>query len=676
MSKKNKKPQPAVLKSAPQAVSAPAIPAFFSNSALHCWLIMAFSFLLYANTLNYGFVQDDGIVITDNMFTTQGIKGIPGILKYDTFYGFFKEAGKTQLVAGGRYRPLSLVMFAIEWELFGNNPFFGHLINILLYGLTGIVLYLLLLKLLQPRFGSTTSLLISLIATLLFMGHPVHTEVVANIKGRDEILTLLGSLAAVYYSLKAFDENKPLYNVLAGVLFFLALLSKENAITFVAIVPIAYWYFTKAKTGKIIAQTIPFAAAAALFLVIRTAVIGAQFVSQPMELLNNPFLKLSGNQFVPFSLGEKLATITFTLGKYIGLLVFPHPLTHDYYPRAVGIMQWGDWQVILSLLLYLALIGYVIKTLSKKSIIGFGIIFYLATLFIVSNILFPVGTNMGERFVFMPSLGFCLSISALLYFAVSGGKTLTNFKRFYPVIGIIGVVLLLFTGKTILRNTAWESNFILFTNDVKYSPESAKLQNSVGGELSQAAAKEKDPAKRTAMLNEAIGHLQIAIRIHPGYKNAFLLLGNCYLYLDDYENAIAQYQNALKLDPGYKDALGNLAMTYAAAGRYYGEKKGDVGKAIQYLSEAYKMNNKDAETLRLLGVAYGVLGSTQGNPAYTKEAVNYFTKAVELQPTNANTLYDLGTAYFNIGDAVHGNEFRQRAIRVNPNIEKERGIKK
>ena len=57
--------------------------------------------------------------------------------------------------------------------------------------------------------------------------------------------------------------------------------------------------------------------------------------------MNNPFLKIEGNQWVPFSGAEKMATIFYTLGYYIKLLLVPHPLTHDYYPRHIDIMNWG-----------------------------------------------------------------------------------------------------------------------------------------------------------------------------------------------------------------------------------------------------------------------------------------------------------------------------------------------
>ena len=509
-----------------QKKQAGVLPGFFHNTPLLCGLILLFSFLLYSNTLRHQYTQDDALVIYDNMYTTQGIKGIPGILKYDTFKGFFKVEGKDKLVSGGRYRPLSLILFALEWQLFkkakrntdgqiqrdleGNviyegNVFIFHLGNILLYGLTGIVLYLLLLRLFKSS-DPTAAAFMAIAATLLFMAHPVHTEAVANIKGRDEILTLLGSLAAVYYSLRSFQDKKPWLNWAAAVIFFLALLSKENAITFVAIIPLVYYFFTKASMATILRQSLPFLGVAVLFLFVRAAVLGWDFGAPSKELMNNPFLKLENGQWVFLSFMEKMAVVVYTLGKYLLLLVFPHPLTHDYYPRHVDLMSWGDWQVILSLLLYLALLAYAIRGLMRKDWLSFGILFYLLTLSIVSNIVFPVGTNMSERFLFMPSVGFCLAVALLAYRWVIGSKNkATHFSQFYPALGALLLVLVLFSAKTYDRNKTWVDNFTLFTNDIQHSPNSAKLRNAVGAELSISSQREQDETKKTAMLQEAIG---------------------------------------------------------------------------------------------------------------------------------------------------------------------------
>ena len=424
MSKQKKTKKKAILKNPTAQKNQWSVGTWPINTKLHKWIIFVLAFLLYGNTLTHEYTQDDAIVIYDNMFTTEGFSGIPGILKYDTFYGFFKVEGKDKLVAGGRYRPLTLVMFAVEYAIFGDNPLIGHLGNILLYGFLGIILYLLLLKLFRARGDLPSAAFIAFLTTLFFMVHPVHTEVVANIKGRDEIMTLLGSLAALLLSLKAFQEKKDWLNILAGIIFFLALLAKENAITFLAVVPLTYFIFTKADLAKVITQTLPFLIGAILFLIIRGQVLGGNFGGEvSMELMNNPFLKIENGRWVALAFGEKMATIVYTLGKYVQLLIFPHPLTHDYYPRHVALMTWSDWQVILSTLLYIGMGVLGLIGLLKKRLWSYGILYYIITLSIVSNVVFPIGTNMSERFLFMPSVGFCLGVVLLLVSLVSATET-------------------------------------------------------------------------------------------------------------------------------------------------------------------------------------------------------------------------------------------------------------
>ena len=677
--------------SSPQKKMATSPPEFVR---LFSGIIFGLGIVLYANTLFFNYTLDDAIVIYDNEFTCKGVAGIPGLLKYDTFRGFFKVEGKENLVTGGRYRPLTPMMYALEVQLFSPKKkdadgmvvkdkdgdivfdpdengklnavkFVGHLVNVLLYALTGVILFWLLLKMFSTdgelKSPSGYPAFVALAATLLFVVHPVHTEVVANIKGRDEIVSLLGSLAALYLSLKSFYEKKPLLNLAAAAIFFLALMSKENAITFLAIIPLTFFFFTPAKGGSIVLRTLPFVAGAALFLLIRGSVLGWSLGGEPpRELMNNPFLKLVGNQYVDFTSGEKFATIFYTLGRYIQLLIFPHPLSHDYYPRAVSMMNLADWRVILSVLLYVALGVYAFIRLFKKDAVSFGILFYLATLSIASNILFPIGTNMNERFIYMPSIGFALVVAVLVY------RMTGSWGKPKPAVLIAGGAVLLALGlKTFARNFAWKDNFTLFTTDIQTVPNSAKLRNATGGELITQSIRPENAARKNEMLQEAVQHLNEAVKIHPGYKNPYLLLGNAYNYLQQFDASVQAYQKALQLDPVYAEAKNNLGITYRDAGRFYGEQKGDLNTAVSYLTKAYEMRPDDYEVLRLLGVAYGVGGNGQ-------QAIAFFTKALALQPDDADALFNLGTAYINAGQAEQGQVFIQKAKQIKPDIEEER----
>lgn len=609
--------------------------------------------LLYANTLGHDYTQDDAIVIYDNMYTTQGVKGIPGLLTRDTFFGFFKVEGKSRLVQGGRYRPLTPVMFALEWQLAGRSPWLGHFVNMILYGITGVVVFMLLHWMGRFSHLAKQALPFAIAGTVLYVVHPLHTEAVANIKGRDEMMSFLLSILALWILLKNQPVVRPRARILSAACLFLALLSKENAITFLLIIPMALVFFAKHTWIQAFKQTLPFLGATILFLVIRGQVIGWSFGDAPRELLNNPFLKIVNNQYVDFSMGEKLATIFFTLGKYVELLFIPHPLTHDYYPRHIDIMQFSDWKVMVSVLCYIALIVAGLVGFRHGKVWAFGILFFLITLSIVSNMVFPIGTNMSERFMYMPSLGWSIALAALFV------RILTFRKNLAWI--LLGIVSLGFAVLTMMRNPVWKSNYTLFTSDIHTSQRSAKLLAATGGELvTQFGTKPQSP-ERDEKLTEAIGYLDRAQEIHPNYKLSYLLEGNAQYYLKHWDASIAAYQRVLTLSPDDTDARKNLGIAYRDAGRFFGEQQKDINKALRYLSEAIKILPDDYETVHALGVAYGI----GGNAA---EAVSYFKKGVEIQPNNATAHFNLGLAYQRIGDQVNAQIHQERAIALDPQI--------
>lgn len=674
MSKQQRKPAPAKPTSSSVSNSlhtaAPAqSSAFFNNILLQSGLIFAFAFLLYANTLTHDFTLDDAIVITDNMFTQQGIKGVGGILSNDTFFGFFKVEGKDALVSGGRYRPMTLVLFAFLYQL-STSPFLFHLFTVLLFASTCVVLYRTLLKLLSPPlvfhhpntpFWAHAGPMIAWIATVLFAAHPIHTEVVANIKGCDEILTLLGCLSALYFTLKAWDTQQGKWGLAAGVAFLIACLSKENAAAFVVLIPLALWFFRgtdlSPSNTSIWKSSLPIFVSFAAFFLLRGSILHWRFGGEPMELMNNPFLKLEGNQWVKFAPAERLATILYTLGKYVQLLFVPHPLTHDYYPRQIGIMSFGNPFVLLSLALY-GFMGYwAIRGFKRRDPAAYGILLYLLPLGIVSNLVFPIGTNMGERFAFMPSVGFCLLIALFL------SKFLKQHQNL--VLGILGGVVLLFSIKTFVRNFAWSSNENLFMTDAAVSVNSAKLQNACGGVLFDRATKEKNSEKQSVLCMEAIPHLDQAIKIYPNYKDAFISRGGAHYVLKEYPEAIADYRRAVQLAPDDVKLKTYLALALRDGGKFYGEQKADMQNAFKCFEESWQLNPKDPETARLLGVGNGLSGKTE-------EAIKWFEKAVEIAPKEAGFLWDLGLAYSASGNLAKGEELRKQAMAIDPTIAQKR----
>jgi tetratricopeptide (TPR) repeat protein len=605
-------------------------------------IIFLFGFLLYANTFLHEFVLDDAIVFSENIFTKSGIEGWTGIFTKDTFYGFFQQEGKEQLVAGGRYRPFSLATFALEVSIFGVQPISGHIINALLYGVLGIVIFRCLLLLRMNR-G------LSLAITLLFVAHPLHTEVVANIKGRDEIFSLFFSMLALYFFIKHLRESSPVYLIWVGIFYFLGLMSKENSLTFLAIFPLVTWYIGIKEWKKVAFGLLPTLLGVGIFLWIRWRVIGPIDLSPSMEWMNNPFLKVQDQSYLFMDFWERTALILQSWIKYQQLLIFPFPLSHDYYPLALPEVKMSHPVVVFSLLLHVSMLVLMIIFRSKKKDFTFGMLFFWICFSMVSNVVFPIGTHLSERFMFMPSLGWIIAITSLTrqWLPQSMHKI------------ILGVVLVVFASLSIARNSSWKNNYILFSNDIKVVPNSAKLNNALGGVLIEKSLGGERIDEE--ILKQALIYLERAVVIHPNYKNAHLLKGNANLYLKLFEKAVEDYQNALAIDANYQEALNNISIAYRDGGRYYGEQEGNLQKAIEWLQRSAQMRSDDYEVYRLLGVAYGSSGNNE-------EALKWFLRAVDLEPENGSAWYNLAIAYFNLGLMDQGADSMERAKQLDPTL--------
>jgi tetratricopeptide (TPR) repeat protein len=614
------------------------------------WFIPLLAFLLYANTLSHDFVLDDGIVITENDFTKKGFGGIWQILTTDSFHGFFKDGDKQNLVSGGRYRPLSVVLFAVEYQFFGKNAFLGHLFTIIWYSLMCFIL-LITLQLLfkEVKHGK----LIATIAAIIFTIHPIHTEAVANIKGRDEILSLLFSVLALYSLLIWIDERKKM-GLYAGIFsFFLGLLAKENAITFLGVIPLAIWLFRSNDTKLAIKTGLVLLVPGIVFLAIRQSILGDTFVAESMELMNNPFLKFEDGRYIPFTSGERLATIIFTWLMYLKLLFWPLVLTHDYYPRHIEMMTFANWQVILSVLVHLFLVIFAIIKLKSSKLISFAILFYFMTFSIVSNLLFPIGTNMAERFMFMPSVGVCI---ALAYFVV---KIAENNRG--VALGLSLVFSLFFVIKTYSRNEAWKDNHTLFSTDIHHSPNSAKLLNAIGGSTIDKYKDENDQGVKDKAMDEAINYLNKALKVHPTYTGADLLIGNALFFKKDFEGAIAQYRKLLAYAPNDVDSKKNLALTLREWGKYTGETLNDINKAYTLLDESYQIDPTDIETMRLLAIASGIRGDHE-------KVILFLNQVLQQDSLNANVHFNLSRAYSFMGELEKERIHLQKAQALDPNI--------
>jgi Flp pilus assembly protein TadD len=524
-------------------------------------LLFLSGLLVYLPSLNHGYTLDDAIVITQNTYTQSA--DIFNILSKDTFAGFFTEKESINLVEGGRYRPLSLVVFAVIWQI-TEQPWVYHLLNVLLYALTVVMLFLVFSHLLKQMRHKA---LIAAGTALVFAIHPVHTEVVNNIKSLDEILSLLLALSAWLLQIKTLGhKSKFIQQLMIILLFFLAMMAKETAVVFLPIVFLSCFVFHRANLLQSVVKIVPLIVGFLLYWSLRSLVLGdatTDLVS--MEPMNNPFLKYVDSHWIAFSWTEKAGTIALVLGKYLMLLIWPINLTHDYYPQVIPMTPLNTFAAILPVIAYVLMLASCLYGLYKRSVWGFALAMYLIAVFLFSNIPLTIGTLMAERFLYVPSIGFALLMAWSIAQFIPENQTKQNlFKQPLLVsVVMVSVVLLgLATWKLIDRSKDWHDNFSLFQADIEVSSQSAKLQNALGAELTIQSQKPliKGTAEEQSMLKQALLHLDQAIKLHPTYVMAYMLKGNAQHYMGQHELAIENYHQALTLYPEYQVAKQNLQM--------------------------------------------------------------------------------------------------------------------
>jgi protein O-mannosyl-transferase len=377
--------------------------AHFSSQAasgftprLQAIVLVVLSLLVYAQTLRYGFVLDDGLVMSDNRFVQRGVAGIPEIFSQGSFAGN-RDFGANDMLSGGRYRPLSLMMFALEWQLTGGSPVFApmlaHALNVVLNALVVLVLFWLVRDCgawLEPRLE-----LVPFCVALLFALHPAHTEVVANIKSRDEILSLLFSLMAMRFYLRAavgltadddaastLSKRSKLSKlsrlskhslVWMTICFALALFSKESAVAFLVIMPCVGLLLhsqlrarpANTSTNASAASTsatplvaffsasrIPNAVLVLLvvgFVVLRSAIVGVVDARTGDDVFTDPFFHAT--------LGQRGGLIASVLLRYVVSAVFPFTLSHDYGYNAIPRVELWHWQSLAGIAVMALLVG-------------------------------------------------------------------------------------------------------------------------------------------------------------------------------------------------------------------------------------------------------------------------------------------------------------------------------
>ncbi len=649
----------------------------------HHLIIIALALLCYANTLTLHFALDDRMVILESQYTIKGgWESVKSIFTEDTFSGYF--GSDKSIVAGGRYRPMSQLTYMIEFQLFGKNirekigdlddyynlhkaeneayfyetplPFVCHLMNMLYFILLCLLLYEVLSRIFPQFKGEKWYQSLPFLAVLLFAVHPIHTEAVANVKGRDEIFAMLGAVTALLCSLKYVDTRKWYWLILCFLAFTFGIFSKENTITFLAVMPLSLYYYKNDKKRPVdyFITLIPMLLGSVFFIWARAQVLGGMMPADTTSnILNNPF--------VHSTRAQEIATTLITWGIYLKLLFFPHPLTHDYYPHQITITDFSNPLVWLILIGCLALIVYGIWNLRKKSVPAYAILFFVLTFSITSNLFFNVGTFMNERFVFMPSAGFTLLVGWWIYLLATS-KTVVLQKT---SVGITCLICLLLGIKTFTRNFTWKDDFTLFLTDVKTSENNIKCNISAGGSCLQIWKKShKERDKRNAY-----NYLDKALKLDNHALNAYLLLSEL-AYLDDRPDlALQAAQNAVLIDPENPQGQNLLDIATNSQKAHELDPVNELlnqGKVDEAWREINKILENDPDNVVAKNVKGNVLGRGYGR---LDDAIKIFEEIVAENPDFSSSWENMGICYAIKKDFANSERCLLHAYELSPDNE-------
>jgi tetratricopeptide (TPR) repeat protein len=658
---------------------------FFRNTII---AIAALAILLYANSIPNGYSIDDNYVSKSHPLVSKGVTAIPEIFSSHTITNIKGERYS--------YRPVVLTSFAIEHSVFGENPQASHFINVLIYALTCIFLFALFRFWFQEK-----APWLALIATLLFIIHPVHTEPVNNLKSRDELLALLFSILALYrYGLYA--ANGKMSALLTGSLFLaLAVLSKASAVSVIFLAPLAVFFFSKGNWRTRLAVFIaPLLTVLLLFAASRLLLPEGE--SREMMYHENPLVIEKGIE-------HRISVALYSLGYFLKLIFIPYPLLYYYGFAKIPLADFSHPVVYLSLLVHLALMVVAIAGLRKKTIPAFAILFYLGSIAMFSNLAAPSPGVVADRFLYFPSIGFAIGIAWLLIKWLKPQQSLKQMR----ITAFVLIALSLISGFLIFnRNSNWKNNLTLYAADNKHLQSSVKANLDYGTQLilafknqqqweSMLASDPSDarPKKELDALNQDLTSLSFtnnrqiilearkcferATELLPTYHTSWANLGSTYFFEGDFQTGLDLFLKAHALNPHDAEITLNLAASY--------EKLGDLEKAIDYNTTTIRAMPHDERAWKQMKRVYDNTSNYQGWIAFNQRmadenlptaspyqslgdyymknadwhsALGYYERAYPFDSTNTALVRNLANLHQEIGDPGKAQFYFQKLAQL------------
>jgi tetratricopeptide (TPR) repeat protein len=481
--------------------------------------------------------------------------------------------------------------------------------------------------------------LIVFVSTILFIVHPIHVEVVANIKSRDEIFALLFGLLLPLYFFNLYNQKRKVkYVVFSALCYILGIFSKENALFFIAIFPF-YMYLTgNSRIKQILILSLFYLAGAAFFLLARNFFLE----SIPPQQLSETNTLYHANTLL-----EKLCT-----GCYIFLfnckqILIPYPLSWDYGYKEIDV-QSNYLFIIIAVIFVAGIIYFITKELLKKKVQGiFGLIF-LISLLPYSHLFLGIAVNTADRFLFVPSIVLS-AVLILTYISFIKRDVIVN-KLLYSLSLFI---ILLFIFLTINQNIVWKDTLTVFEYGTIRAPNSYYTHKSYGLWLSNMADSSNSQEEKTILFNKADVSLSKSLEIYPAQQDIWYMHGRCLTLTNNFNEAKKAYLMSIERFSTEKiESLYNLASLFEIEKNY--------DSSLIYF---FKVAKKDSTFKNV----YGSIGRIYLYKNELTNSLNYLTRSLIQDSTNYSTLSNLGGVYYYYHNYDKAIEYYGKCIRYNQN---------
>ena len=629
-----------------------------SKTWVNILLIILLSVIVFSNMFRNQFVGDDHNLVVENDFIRDW-SNLPKIFTSD-YFALSK--------IGPYYRPVTTLTFFIDYSLWDLNVFGYHFTNLLFHIVNAILIYLILSLVLKNR-------ITALVASLLFALHPVQTEAVNGISFRVDLHAFSFFLLAIFLYIKHSSQKGPkrkFYYAGSIISFIFALFSKEMAITLPFILVLYdYCFGSREKGTEIINRSSRLQSAfgkslkrshIAFFLVSASYMLGRFYLFyDPSRLPEYP-----GGSFHL----AMLITMSRVVVNYIRLLFLPVNLCADYiFPISTSILEPS---VVISITVLVVILITVIKVNKHSKEISFPIFYFFVTLLPVSGII-PFGNIMAERYLYFPSLGFCILLAMIITKVINSSRL--RYIRKFVVLFLI-FILFAYSIRTMDRNRDWKDDLTLWSRTVEGPFISPRAFNNLGNAY-----------LKKGLYDEAISQFEKAVQMDPTFEIGYYNLGVAYTTKDQYEEALANYQKVLQIDPGH-------AQTHFMVGSIY-QRGRHYDLAIEEYEKAIENNLDYVEAHFNLGLLYGKKGmfiqaaesfnhAIRTKPSYIEPyiylglmhkavkrydtAIEIFKKALQISPKHSGLHNNLGLVYLEKKMYREAAQEFKRLMAIEPNF--------